>query len=43
MILSLETISKMAEPPKNGVWMIIFLIEVDFRIPFCNVSLGIIV
>ena len=26
-----KTISKMAEPPKNGVRMVVFLIELDFK------------
>ena len=27
-----KTISKMAEPPENGVWMVVFLTEVNFRL-----------
>ena len=28
-----KTISKMAEPSKNGVQKVLFLTEVDFRVP----------
>ena len=30
-----KTIFKMAKPPENGVWMVVFLTEVDFR-PRCR-------
>ena len=35
-----KTISKMAEPSKNGVQKVLFLTEVDFRVPLYVVGSG---
>ena len=34
----MTVLSKMAEPPKNGVLMVVFLTEVDFRSLFNDIE-----